>query len=82
MLRRIMQLLEQGGVHTIANLAVALDTNEALVEQMIEGLARHGYLVPLEGCSTQCATCPAQGLCQSCVSTQSRLLAFRPCAKA
>jgi hypothetical protein len=78
MLRRILQLLEQGGVHTVADLAAVLDTSEALAEQMIESLAQRGYLIPLVDCSATCATCHARGLCQSPVSTQPRVLAFRP----
>lgn len=81
MLRKILQLLEQGGVHTVADLAAALDTSEVLAEQMIESLAQRGYLTPLGDCSTTCTTCPARSLCQSPVSTQPRVLAFRPRAK-
>ncbi len=82
MLRKVLQLLEQGGIHTVADLAAALDTSEALVEPMIESLAQRGYLIRLGDCSTPCATCPAQGLCQSPISAPPRAFAFRPRSKA
>jgi len=78
MLRKVLRLLEQGGLHTVSDIATALDTSEAIAEQMVERLTRWGYLTPLGGCAATCSACPAQGHCQSPAVTRTRVFAFTP----
>jgi predicted ArsR family transcriptional regulator len=64
MLERLLSLLGQGGVHSYADLARQLDVSEELLEQMLEDLARMGYLRPLaDGCETHCAGCRMAETC-------------------
>lgn len=58
MLDRLLQLLAQGGVHSYSDLAHALSTSEEFLQQMIEDLARMGYLELMgEGCQAKCEDC-------------------------
>jgi predicted ArsR family transcriptional regulator len=64
MLERLLSLVGQGGVHRYADLARQLDVTEELLEQMLQDLARMGYLRPLaDGCEAQCAGCPLTKTC-------------------
>jgi hypothetical protein len=64
MLEKLLQTLQAGGTHTLAELARGLGTSEPLVEMMIEELARKGYLAPVNrGCTEQCGACPAPEPC-------------------
>jgi predicted ArsR family transcriptional regulator len=64
MLEHLLSLVGQGGVHSYADLARQLDTTEELLEQMLQDLARMGYLRPVaDGCETQCAGCPLAETC-------------------
>jgi len=64
MLKRLLSLLGQGGVHSYADLARQLDVSEELLEQMLQDLTRMGYLRPVaDGCETQCAGCPLAKAC-------------------
>ncbi len=64
MLNWLLELLRAGGTHRVVGLARELDTTPALVEAMLEHLARMGYLRPVGGeCDTKCAGCPLAGLC-------------------
>ena len=64
MLERLLSLLGRGGVHSYADLARQLDVSEELLEQMLEDLARMGYLRPVaDGCAAHCADCPLAKTC-------------------
>ena len=64
MLERLLSLLGQGGVHSYADLARQLDVNEELLEQMLQDLARMGYLRPVaDGCEAHCDGCPMAKTC-------------------
>ena len=64
MLERLLSLVGQGGVHSYADLARQLDVSEALLEQMLQDLARMGYLRPVaDGCEAHCAGCPLSETC-------------------
>jgi predicted ArsR family transcriptional regulator len=64
MLERLLSLVGQGGVHSYADLARQLDVTEELLEQMLQDLARMGYLRPVaDGCEAQCAGCPLEKTC-------------------
>jgi len=65
MLKKVLQALANGNVHSQADLANQLNVSEGLLVQMMKDLARKGYLVPLDtGASSGCATCKAS--CSSC----------------
>jgi len=64
MLQRLLELVAEGGVHSCAELARELGVSEGLLGQMIEGLARMGYLRPVAGdCQAQCAGCSLATTC-------------------
>ena len=65
MLMRLLQLVAEGGVHSHATLADQLRVSTALLEQMLQDLARMGYVAPVGGaCDTsQCHHCPLGGSC-------------------
>jgi Mn-dependent DtxR family transcriptional regulator len=51
-------------VHSYADLARQLDVSEELLEQMLQDLARMGYLKPMaDGCETHCAGCSLAETC-------------------
>ena len=63
-MQRLLELVAEGGVRTRAELARELGVSEGLVRQMIEDLARMGYLRPVAGqCQGQCAGCPLAKTC-------------------
>jgi hypothetical protein len=64
-LKRLLQLVAEGGVHSYATLAGQLGVSTGLLEQMLQDLARMRYIVPLGGaCDTsQCHHCPLGGSC-------------------
>lgn len=71
MLERLLSLVGQGGVHSYADLARQLDVTEELLEQMLQDLARMGYLRPVaNGCETHCAGCPMADTCGVIGSTR------------
>nr|HID12933.1 DNA-binding protein [Anaerolineae bacterium] len=64
MLERLLELLRAGGTHRVSDLARELETTPALVEAMLEDLARMGYLKRVGGeCGGGCAACPLSRLC-------------------
>ncbi len=65
MLKQLLQLVAEGGVHSYATLARQLGVSRGLLEQMLQDLARMGYVAPLGGaCDTsQCRHCPLGGSC-------------------
>lgn len=59
MLKEVLRIVAQGGIHTRGELARRLDVSEELLQQMIEELERLGYLKPVAGdCHHRCAGCP------------------------
>jgi len=63
-LQRLLELVAEGGVHSYADLAHQLDVSEELLEQMLQDLARRGYLRPVAGgCLGQCTSCPLVRTC-------------------
>jgi len=63
-LQKLLELVAEGGVHSYADLARQLGVSEGLLEQMIEDLARMGYLRPVAGsCESQCTGCPLAETC-------------------
>jgi hypothetical protein len=65
MLMRLLSLVAEGGVHSYATLAGQLDVSTGLLAQMLQDLARMGYIAPVGGaCDTsQCHHCPLGGSC-------------------
>jgi predicted ArsR family transcriptional regulator len=64
LLDRLLSLLRQGGVRSLAEVAAELGTSPALVEAMLEDLSRRGYLRPVEAqCARECAGCAQSGRC-------------------
>jgi len=64
MLERLLSLVGQGGVHSYTDLARQLDVSEELLEQMLQDLARMGYLRLVAGsCQGRCAGCPLAETC-------------------
>ena len=64
MLNRLLELLRAGGTRRVSDLARELETTPALVEAMLEHMARMGYLERVgEECGGGCAGCSLGGLC-------------------
>ena len=65
MLKRLLRLVAEGGVHSYATLADQLDVSKGLLEQMLRDLVWMGYIAPVGGaCDTsQCHHCPLGGSC-------------------
>ena len=65
MLMRLLQLVAEGGVHLYATLAGQLGVSKGLLEQMLQDLARMGYIEPLGRArnTSQCYHCPLGGSC-------------------
>jgi len=63
-LQRLLELVAEGGAHSHTDLARQLDVSEELLEQMVQHLARVGYLRTVaDGCDAQCAGCPLAKTC-------------------
>ena len=78
MLEHLLSLVGQGGVHSYADLARQLDVSEELLEQMLQDVARMGYLRPVaDGCEVHCADCPLAETCTSGGPTRVWTLTFR-----
>ena len=67
MLLTLLELIGQGKLQRIEDLAAALDTSPALLEQMLDDLVRMGYLVsgPNACATASCNACPGD-----CFSSQ------------
>ena len=64
MLRQVLRIVAQGGIHTRGELAHRLEVSEELLQQMIDELVRIGYLKPVaEDGNDRCAGCPFAGKC-------------------
>lgn len=63
-MRRLLELVAEGGVHSYADLARELGVSQGLLGQMLEDLARMGYLRPVAGdCESRCTGCPLAKTC-------------------
>jgi len=72
MLRKLLRFIAEGGTRTKTELARELGVSEGLVEQMLEDLARMGYLKSVAGgCEAQCVGCPLARTCA--VGTPTRV---------
>ncbi len=70
MLRELVRAIAEGQAQSQIELARRLRVSEGLVEQMLEDLARAGYLEPVGGGSAEgCAGCP---LAKKCITNQTR----------
>lgn len=70
MLEKLLALMKTGGTWRVEDLARALDTTPALVQVMLEDLARRGYLQSLsDTCDAKCSSCVLAGHCKSDLST-------------
>ncbi|MEW5873401.1 MAG: FeoC-like transcriptional regulator [Chloroflexota bacterium] len=66
MLKRLLELLQEGGTFSLAELAAELEVSEALLKQMLDDLVRMGYLETVgHENAPQCQACPVKG-CQDC----------------
>mgnify|MGYP001032362446 CR=1 FL=1 len=65
MLMRLLSLVAEGGVQVYATLAGQLGVSTGLLEQMLQDLARMGYIAPLGGAcdASLCHRCPLGGSC-------------------
>lgn len=64
MLEHLLKILVTQGVTTIDSLANQLSVSPALLEQMLQDLARGGYIETVEvACNGACSNCPQSGLC-------------------
>jgi hypothetical protein len=62
MLVELLQLLAEGGVHSYDEVAGRLSVSQALLEAVLEALARLGYVRLVEnGCDRCCADCSIGG---------------------
>lgn len=60
LLPELLQMLNGGGLLTVAEVAYRLNISEPLVMAMADGLAQRGYLATLGG---ECSTAPAVDPC-------------------
>ncbi|HUV74265.1 MAG TPA: FeoC-like transcriptional regulator [Anaerolineae bacterium] len=71
MLERLLVILGQSGAVSYGDLARGLGVDQELVQQMVEHLARLGYLRPVAGsCGEGCKACPVEDHCLSGGSDQ------------
>ena len=64
MLEELLRRIAEGGTHNLSELARELGVGEELLRQMIEDLARMGYLRPVAGdCESQCTGCSLAETC-------------------
>jgi len=62
MLEELLRRLAEGGVHSYEELASGLAISPAMLEVMLEDLARRGYLRAVEtSCDSGCHGCPVGG---------------------
>ena len=64
MLEKLLKRIATGGIHSYAQLARELDVSPTLLRQMLEDLARMGYLRRVENiCDAACAHCEHSPMC-------------------
>jgi hypothetical protein len=60
----LLQVLDEGGIHSIAEIARRLGAGEGLIVAIAEELQRRGLLTPLnDNCGTGCRGCAMSGAC-------------------
>ena len=60
----MLRLLDDGGIHPMAELARRLGVGEGLVAAMADDLGRRGYLAEVaQSCGTACAGCSLRSAC-------------------
>ena len=75
----MLRLLNDGGLHSLAELARRLKLSEPLVAAMVDDLDRRGYLAAVgDACGTACTGCGIQAACAANGAPASRLLAPTP----
>jgi hypothetical protein len=62
-LLELLRVLDTGGLHSMDEVARRLGVSETLVAEMAEGLARRGYLAPLDNCGPGCDGCGMASIC-------------------
>ena len=78
MLKQLIEMLSEGQVHTQRELARRLGVSEGLVTQMLQDLARMGYVQRVKAQrNTSCAACPMARLC----APESNQRAWTPTSK-
>ncbi len=82
MLIELLKLLNSGGLRSMRDVAQQMGISEALVAEMVEGLARRGYLVavaagcgPASACSG-CSGCSMEPACRTDTRPPARVLAL------
>lgn len=65
MLRRLIEAVARGGTGDTRELAAELGASQAVVEAMMDELARRGYVERASECLPSCGECPASGICAS-----------------
>ena len=64
MLKQLLSIIKKGDVHSVREMAAALNVSQVLVEQMLDDLVRNGYLrVQNQECSQLCGDCQIKQLC-------------------
>ncbi len=63
MLERLLLELEGSQSMSVERLAARLETTPALIQMMLEHLARQGRVEALEFCEAGCQGCPLGSLC-------------------
>ncbi|HUT16219.1 MAG TPA: FeoC-like transcriptional regulator [Anaerolineae bacterium] len=64
MLFKLLRVVHSMSAHSLKELAQQMDVSQELIESMIEGLARLGYLRPLAAkCGDECSHCPVGDTC-------------------
>lgn len=69
MLKQVLQAMTHDDAYTQAELARRLDISASMLEQMIQELARRGYLQPMDGVEE--GGCPSAGCgrCKACAQS-------------
>jgi hypothetical protein len=67
-LKQVLQEMSKGNVHSRADLARRLGTSEGLLSQVMEDLARKGYLAPL-ATPSDWSGCGGGKACNGCGSS-------------
>lgn len=65
MLERLLVELQGSLTLSVEGLAARLQTTPALVEMMLEHLARQGQVETVEFCEAGCDSCPLGSLCRA-----------------
>lgn len=79
MLTRLLELLDEGRLHTVEELAASLGVSAEMVDAMLADLRRRGLLIaPPPSCGAGCADCPLGESCGRVTSHTGDAAAVRP----